>query len=109
MQKQELLRKINNILQTCGDFSTGEIQADCSPCVESRGNLVHLVERFSTEAKVVVYNDEIDVDEYSIAYQELTTETLQQILDLCLEWQEINQKETKTIEKKVKESYDNNR
>ncbi|MDC7249495.1 MAG: hypothetical protein PQJ49_06240 [Sphaerochaetaceae bacterium] len=83
MSNVELVNKIKQTIAEYGSFSTGEVEADCSPCIESRGNLVHLIEYFNVEAEVVVYHDEVEVDEYNINYSELERNTLLDIANLC--------------------------
>lgn len=60
MQKQYLIDEIKYILENWGDFGTREVEAESSPYVDSRGNLVHLAERFNDKVTVIVYNKDVD-------------------------------------------------
>ena len=95
--KKDLISEIKEIIDNYGAFSTGEVQASCSPSVPNqKGNLAHLIEYFSKEkVDVEVWSESIgeSVDNYSLTYKELNIETLKEILELCQAWQEINTKE----------------
>lgn len=93
--KKELISEIKEIISDYGAFGTGEVQASYSPSVPNqKGNLNHLIERFNLlDVDVEVYNDEIEVDSYTLTYEELDIETLEYILELCQAWQEINTEE----------------
>ena len=89
--KKELIIEIKNIISEYGCFTTGEVQASYSPSVPNqKGNLHHLIERFNLlDVEVDVYNDEIEVDNYTLTYDELDEETLKYILELAQKYQEI--------------------
>ena len=47
--KQDLISEIKEIIKEYGTFSCGEIYADHSPTIPTKGNLVHLVEYFEDD------------------------------------------------------------
>lgn len=93
--KKELITEIKEIISEYGSFTTGEIQASCSPSVPNqKGNLYHLIERFNLlDVEVDVYDDEIEVDNYTLTYDELEIETLEYILELAQAYKEIQEEE----------------
>jgi hypothetical protein len=94
--KENLIEQIKETIKDYGAFSTGEVEASCSPIVPNqKGNLTHLVERFNFNfVQVEVYgNWENSIDSYNLSYEELDKETLEEILELCQAWQEINLEE----------------
>ena len=88
--KNDLIVEIKEIIENYGIFSTGEVEASYSPTVQGqRGNLTHLIECFNQDdVDVEVYDDEIEVDSYSLKYEELDEETLEYILKLAQAYQE---------------------
>ena len=88
MQKEEIIKKIKEIIAEFGGFGTGEVEADCSPCVGSLGNYVGLAEYFKLDGvEVDVYMpsgfSSDPVDEYTLTYEELDRDVLVEILLLC--------------------------
>lgn len=88
LKKQELIEKIKSIINECGSFSIGEADADCSPCVNSMGNLVALAEYFNDEnVGVEVYDSESHssdfIESYNITYENLSVDVLKEILELA--------------------------
>lgn len=95
MGKLELIIQISDIIKEYGSFSTMEVEAEYSPSLPSRGNIIFLAEEFMEETCVVyVYNsasvslDEIDV--YNETYEEFSEEQLEYILELSHKWKEQN-------------------
>ena len=93
MQKEEIIKKIKEIIAEFGGFGTGEVEADCSPCVGSLGNYVGLAEYFKLDGvEVDVYMpsgfSSDPVDEYGMTYEELDTDVLEEILLLCEKYKE---------------------
>ena len=78
-----------------GGFGTGEVQASYSPSVQNqKGNLDHLIERFNLlDVEVDVYDDEVEVDNYTLTYDDLDEETLEYILELAQVYKEIQEEE----------------
>ena len=93
--KKELIIEIKEIISEYGGFGTGEVQASYSPSVPNqKGNLVHLVEYFNQDdVEVEVYDDEIEVDSYTLTYEELDQENLEYILELAQAYKEIQDEE----------------
>ena len=93
LHRENVIREIKEILEICGQFSIGEIEASCSPTVPNqKGNLAHLIECFNKETvSVEVWSNrtEESVDTYNLPYEELDTETLEEVLELCQTWHEI--------------------
>lgn len=91
----DLIVEIKEIIDNYGTFGIAEVEASCSPSVPNqKGNLSHLIEYFNKESvDVEVWNTRESVDNYSLTYEELDVETLEYILELCQEWQEINTEE----------------
>lgn len=93
--KKELIIEIKEIISEYGGFGTGEVQASYSPSVPNqKGNLVHLVEYLNQDdVDVEVYDDEIEVDSYTLTYEELDQENLEYILELAQAYKEIQEEE----------------
>ena len=93
--KKELIEQIKEIISEYGGFGTGEVQASYSPSVQNqKGNLDHLIERFNLlDVEVDVYDDEVEVDNYTLTYDDLDEETLEYILELAQAYKEIQEEE----------------
>jgi len=93
--KKELITEIKEIISEYGSFGTGEVQASYSPSVQNqKGNLDHLIERFNLlDVEVDVYDDEVEVDNYTLTYDDLDEETLEYILELAQAYKEIQEEE----------------
>ena len=93
--KKELITEIKEIISEYGGFGTGEVQASYSPSVPNqKGNLDHLIERFNLlDVEVDVYDDEVEVDNYTLTYDDLDEETLEYILELAQAYKEIQEEE----------------
>lgn len=93
--KKELITEIKEIISEYGGFGTGEVQASYSPSVQNqKGNLDHLIERFNLlDVEVDVYDDEVEVDNYTLTYDDLDEETLEYILELAQVYKEIQEEE----------------
>lgn len=93
--KKEVIEQIKEIISEYGGFGTGEVQASYSPSVPNqKGNLHHLIEYFNQDdVDVEVYDDEIEVDSYTLTYEELDEETLEYILELAQAYKEIQEEE----------------
>lgn len=93
MDKNEIIEKINSIISEYGSFTVADIEADHSPCVESKGRLVHLMEDFREgDGTVYVYDPSShcsdEIDSYDEFYEELDLEQLEYILQLAQSWEE---------------------
>lgn len=91
--KTQIIKQIKNIISEYGSFSTGEVGASYSPSVvNQKGNLVHLIEYFDEDTvDVEVYDDEVNIDSYSLPYKELDVENLEYILELCQSYKELQE------------------
>jgi hypothetical protein len=92
MTKEEKISRIQRIIQEWGGFSVGEVMdADSSPTVSSMGGLVALAEHFSDDVEVCVYDSNSSncnpIKEYSLSYEELSEDTLDEILILAEYWE----------------------
>ena len=93
MKKENIIKKIKEIITEFGGFGVGEVEADCSPCVGSLGNYVGLAEEFNLNGvEVNVYMtrgfSSDPEDEYGMTYEELDTDVLEEILLLCEKYKE---------------------
>lgn len=102
LRKEELIKEIKTIIKNYGSFSTGEVLADCSPCIKSIGNTVILAERFSIDTVTAVTNvDENEVDENEVSYESLEIDTLESILDLAKEYADDQMDEDEDSSEKI--------
>lgn len=92
MQKKTIIKNIKKIIAEFGGFGVGEVEADCSPCVGSLGNMISLAEDFNLNGvDVNVYNPSrsvFPIDDYDLTYEELDTDVLEEILLLCEKYKE---------------------
>lgn len=91
-KKQKLIEQIKSIINEWGSFSVGEVQADCSPCVNSMGGLVALAEHFNAEnVGVEVYEptsfSSDSQESYTMTYEELEVDVLEEILTLAEQYE----------------------
>jgi CRISPR/Cas system-associated exonuclease Cas4 (RecB family) len=103
--KDDKIREIKRILEKCcnGSTSTCELEAESSPCISSSGtnkmNVSVLVERFSiNDVGVFTYNNEQEIAEGDLTYEELSEDVIDEILEL-LEQKEVE--DDKTMERCV--------
>jgi len=92
MQKRTIIKKIKAIINEWGSFGSGEVEGSMgetySPCVSSMGNLVALAEYFNlNEVEVNVYDPNSfssdPIDDYTVTYEELSKDVLEEILDIA--------------------------
>ena len=89
------IRLIGRIIQEYGEFSLGEVHPS-SPSIHSRGNLTDLVDYIMEDAVKVEEWDERSgepIDTYSLTYDELSDEVVEEIVELCITWVELNTEE----------------
>jgi len=84
--KKKIIEKIKTIIDDYGSFGIGEVQADCSPCVNSLGEVVGLAEYFSDDVTIEIYHDEVNLDSYTMKYEELKKDVLEQILEYAKQY-----------------------
>lgn len=92
--KKKLILKIKAIIKDYGSFTTADVQAESSPCVNSMRGATQLAESFyKDKVEAVTYetknDNEIGTD--YIKYEELDKSTLEQILKLAEQWKELNE------------------
>lgn len=93
MTKKDIIKKINAIIEEYGSFSTGEVMADHSPCINSQGNIVSLAEYFDVDtADIEVYDGAStscdSISSYTEKYENMSTAVLEEILELAKEYKE---------------------
>ena len=87
MEKTLTIDNIRKIISEWGETTARELNLDCSPCVSSIGegknSIVALAEHFNHKGvTVVVYQDEIELDEYDVEYEDLDDDVLSEILTI---------------------------
>jgi hypothetical protein len=101
MEKEQIIEEIKKIIVEVGGFGIGEVEEDgisYSPCVNEMGNLVALAEEFNlNEVEVNVYNPNSfssdPIDDYTLTYEELDKDVLEEILALCEQYKESQEEE----------------
>jgi hypothetical protein len=86
----EIIPKIKAIIAEWGGVSTGELSLDCSPCYTSVGSLTSLVERFNAlNVDIITYDEDgNELDSFSLTYEELSNETLEEIFEALQDYDE---------------------
>jgi hypothetical protein len=106
MQKRTIIKKIQNIIREWGAFGSGEVEGSLgetySPCVNTMGGLVALAEYFKeSEVDVNVYNPNSvssdPIHDYTVSYEDLPKDVLLEILELCEQYDVIQEKTEKRI------------
>ncbi len=95
MQKPEMIERIKKIIEDYGQFGIEEVEADCSPCVNSMGCLVGLAEGFGADgAEIEVYDGNSSscesIASYVLKYDEIDESVLAHIVALAQKWEEVN-------------------
>lgn len=85
MQKRTIIKNIKTIIETHGTFNIGEVDGADGICVNEMGGLVALVEYFNgTTIEVNIYDPNSfssdPISDYELTYEELSKETLEEIL-----------------------------
>jgi|ERR1035437_10991262 hypothetical protein len=87
--KQNLIKKIKDLIdKNDGTVTTGDMQAESSPCYSSAGNKVcSLVEQFhSKSVTVITYVRDREEDEFDVSYEQLSVSVLKEIHELVKEY-----------------------
>jgi len=97
MEKEQVIEEIKNIISEVGGFYIGEIEAQ-GICVNEMGNFVAIAEGFfKGEIEVNVYEPSSfssdSVDDYTLTYEELSNDVLEEILALCEQYKESQEEE----------------
>lgn len=80
---------IQNVIKEYGDFSTYDVEADTSPCINQLGETLLIIERFylhKVEAVTYIGSRE-ETNEY-LKYEDLDPEIITEILVLAKTWKE---------------------
>ena len=101
MEKEQIIEEIKKIIAEVGGFGIGEVEEDgisYSPCVNEMGNFVALAEYFNgTGVEVNVYDPSSfssdPIDDYTLTYEELDKNALEEILALCEQYKESQEEE----------------
>jgi len=94
MNKEEIIKNIKSIIEDYGSFTTADVMADSSPCVNSMKGATQLAESFyKDKVEAVTYETRHDneVGTEHIVYEDLDVDTLGQILKLAQDWKEQNE------------------
>jgi hypothetical protein len=98
MQKRTIIKRIKSIIENYGTFNIGEVFGADGICVSEMGKFVGLAEYFNgTTIEVNVYEPDSfssdPIDDYELTYEELSKDTLEQILFVA-EMYETDQEKT---------------
>jgi len=84
MQKRTIIKNIKRIINEWGGFSVAEVEGESSPVITTIGKDSHvLAERFGSSVTGVTYVHETETDENDYEYEELSKDTLEEILTLA--------------------------
>lgn len=89
-QKQQVIDRINNLIELNGPFTTADVMATSSPVIRSGKKTCTLAERFhrnSCEGVDYVHETETGSDDYE--YEDLDLDVLHEILFLAEDWDTI--------------------
>jgi len=95
MQKRTIIKRIKTIIENYGSFSVADVEGESSPLINSMGkDNVILAERFTKDdVEGVTYVHETVVGYCDYAYEDLSKDTLSDILVLA-ELYEVDQEKT---------------
>ena len=96
-KKTEKILRIKEIVREWGATTTAELEADSSPCISSSGtnkmNVSTLVKGFNlNNVKIVTYNNETEMAEDNIPYENVTEDVIDDILYLLEDYDTDNYK-----------------
>lgn len=90
MRKKDLIIKIKKLIKENGSFTTADVYATSSPLISSTKKTYILAEKFYVNScEGVSYVNDIEVDSDDYEYEDLTMNTLYEILSLAEEWDAI--------------------
>lgn len=91
MIKTEIISEIKAIIAEHGSFTTADVEAQSSPCINSIGSdVVEVAESFySDRVEATIYAHGMDVAFSSYLYEELKMDVLLEILVLAKTYKEI--------------------
>jgi len=84
MNRLKTITRIKEIIGNWGSTTSGELELDCSPCLNSIGNgknnVSQLVEYFNADdVTAVTYQDELELGDEDIKYEDLDDAILNEI------------------------------
>lgn len=93
MTKINIIKKIKAIIIDYGAFTTADVEANSSPVIKSLGKDTHqLAERFDFhKVEAVIYVHESETGSDFILYEDLSKDTLTEILSLAKDWKNLNE------------------
>ena len=91
MNKKEKIERIHQIMDEWGSTTSGELELESSPCINSIGNgknnVSQLVEYFYRNyVTTITYHDEHELGENDIFYEDLSDDILDEILNILEEY-----------------------
>ncbi len=82
--RQNKIDRIMEILNMWGQTTTSELELESSPVYNNlTGRICSLVETFNPKyVSVVTYDDDIDINEFDVNYEDLSNELLDEIYEI---------------------------
>ena len=83
-ERQNKIDRIMGILNMWGQTTTSELELESSPVYNNlTGRICSLVETFNPKyVGVVTYDDDIDINEFDVNYEDLSNELLDEIYEI---------------------------
>jgi len=96
LRRAKVIKRIQDIIRKRGEVTDMELELDSSPCIVSIGNnmdnVSQLIEVFKpTLVEAVTYHGEQQIDESYIAYEDLSDEILDEILEIMVQYDTMNE------------------
>lgn len=89
MRKADIIKKIKDIINEWGSFTTATIRAESSPCIASLGRTCQLAEQFlEHKVEVVTYTNDEETGSHFVKYEDIKAVELKQILELAKQYKE---------------------
>lgn len=87
-KKERLIERIRTIIKQDGNFTTADVMATSSPVVKTMGkNSCMLAERFNKNgADCNIYVHDTQTESDTVEWEDLSIDTLEEILSLAEEW-----------------------
>jgi hypothetical protein len=81
--RDEKIRRIQEIISEWGQVTSGELELESSPCVNSNGGVVQLIEKFEFKGvDVYTYHNDIEINSDFVPYNELSDDILDEVSDI---------------------------
>jgi len=97
-RKTEKIDYIKRVIGDWGCVSTMDLELDSSPCIDSFGNIVQLIERLNNDGvEVVSYQDELELDTDYIYYEDLNEGIIDEIYIIIENYDAYNLRAEKRI------------